>query len=377
MANGCCKIAILAALIVAVAVTARADEPVIEGRAALLVDAQTRQVLYAKNPNIQYAPASTIKLLTALIVWERTKLQGVVQVQPADTRVEPSHIPLRNGETVRVSQLINALLIGSDNDSAMALARYTAGSAGQFTALMNERARQLGCFGTVAQNPHGLPDRGQYTTANDMLKIFEAVLAVPALRDICATPRYQLATAAGAQTIKNHNKLLGVYPGMGPAKTGWTASSRHTYAASATRNGRELHLIILNSPNKWNDARILFDYGFNFTEPVAPVIVAADGGATIPAAVGEPKPVAVTVSVPPADNPPPARLVTASLGPNSAGAQPVNSPGLTVYKVKKGDTLSAICRRFEVSMKTVLQHNNLPNPHVINPGLVLYIPLSG
>jgi D-alanyl-D-alanine carboxypeptidase len=339
------KMAALASL-AALTIAARADEPSIEGKAALLVDAQTGEVLYAKNPETQYAPASTIKLLTALIVWEHTKLQGNVQIQQSDTNVEPSHIPLRNGEIVPVDHLIHALLIGSDNDSAMALARHTAGTAGHFVTLMNQRARQLGCTDTTIKNPHGLPAKGQHTTAQDMLKIFNAVLAVPALREICATPHYRLSTGIGTQTIKNHNKLLETYTGMGPAKTGWTASSRHTYAASATRNGRELHLIILNSPNKWNDARALLDYGFKTTAPwIAP---------------------------PPA----PARLNIATIGPNSAKSQPANSKGLTVYKVKKGDTLSSICRRFEVNMKTVLQHNNLPNPHVINPGLILYIPLQ-
>ncbi|MDR1144651.1 MAG: D-alanyl-D-alanine carboxypeptidase [Verrucomicrobiales bacterium] len=334
----------------------RAEEPVVAGQAALLVEMPTGRVLYARHPDRQYAPASTIKLLTALLVWERTKLQGSVRVRTADTRVEPSHIPLRGGEVVSVNQLTHALLIGSDNDSAMALARYTAGSVDEFVALMNARARQLGCTGTVVKNPHGLPVKGQYTTASDMLKIFEAALAVPALRDICATSRYRLTTEIGAQTIKNHNKLLGTYAGMGPAKTGWTASSRHTYAASATRDGRELRLIILNSPNKWDDARALLDYGFGVSPSAPPPLVAA--------ADHQPQPPPPATGRLPLTNPPPVTPATAN-------------QTLTVYKVKKGDTLSAICRRFDVSMKTVLRHNNLPDPHKINPGLVLYIPLQG
>jgi D-alanyl-D-alanine carboxypeptidase len=383
------KLGILAGLLALIGIPAVtfAQEPAIEGRAALLVDAQTGKILYTKDPDGQFAPASTIKLLTALIVWERTKLQGNVQVQPADTYVEPSHIPLHSGETVPVDHLVHALLIGSDNDSAMALARYTAGSVDQFVALMNQRARQLGCTGTVVKNPHGLPIKGQYTTAKDMLKIFEAVLAVPQLREICSTPRYQLTTEIGTQTIKNHNKLLGSYAGMGPAKTGWTASSRHTYAACATRSGRELHLIILNSPNKWNDARALFDYGFKQSPsgpqaplPGGPLIAStppAPSKTVAPAsAPANPEPVPAPVAVNSKPAPTAARLDVASISAPSAKAQPANSKGLTVYKVRKGDTLSAICRRFDVSVKTVLEHNNLPNPHVINPGLILYIPLQ-
>ena len=207
-------------------------------------------------------PASTVKLLTALLVAERTHLNGAVVIEPADTLVEPSRIPLRAGETVPVRILVQSLLIGSDNDSALALARYTSGSVGKFVALMNSRAGELGCANSLFQTPNGLPAPGQVTTAADLLKIFQAALAVPELRAICGTPSLTLRTAAGLQTLKNHNKLLGVYPGMGPAKTGWTLRSRHTFAASATRNGHELQLILLHSANKWADATALFDYGF-------------------------------------------------------------------------------------------------------------------
>jgi D-alanyl-D-alanine carboxypeptidase (penicillin-binding protein 5/6) len=236
--------------------------PRVLARSALLVDAASGQILYERNPNLALPPASTTKLLTALLVYERTGLNGQVVVQRSDTLVEPSHIPLRTGETVAVKTLVKALLIGSDNDSAMALARHTGGSVAKFVAMMNARARELGCTGSLFKTPNGLPAPGQVTTASDLLKIFQAAIAVPELREICSTPSLKLTTAIGTQTIRNHNKLLGVYPGMGPAKTGWTFASAHTYAASATQNGHELHLILLHSVNSWTDARMLFDFGF-------------------------------------------------------------------------------------------------------------------
>ena len=234
----------------------------IQAASVLLVEAATGRVLFSRNPTMPLPPASTVKLLTALLVAERTHLNGAVVIEPADTLVEPSRIPLRAGETVPVRILVQSLLIGSDNDSALALARYTSGSVGKFVALMNSRAGELGCANSLFQTPNGLPAPGQVTTAADLLKIFQAALAVPELRAICGTPSLTLRTAAGLQTLKNHNKLLGVYPGMGPAKTGWTLRSRHTFAASATRNGHELQLILLHSANKWADATALFDYGF-------------------------------------------------------------------------------------------------------------------
>ncbi len=234
----------------------------VQATSALLVDAASGKVLFSRNPAEPLPPASTVKLLTALLVYERTGLKGDVVVQKADTLVEPSHIPLRTGETVPVKTLVQSLLIGSDNDSALALARHTGGSVEKFVALMNARARALGCTNSLFKTPNGLPAPGQVTTACDLLRIFQATMAVPELRDICRTPSIKLKTAAGLQTLKNHNKLLGVYPGMGPAKTGWTFRSEHTFAASAARDGYELHLILLHTPNTWADARTLFDFGF-------------------------------------------------------------------------------------------------------------------
>jgi D-alanyl-D-alanine carboxypeptidase len=234
----------------------------VQASSALLVDAASGQILFSRNPDKPLPPASTVKLLTALLVYERTHLKGAVLVEKADTEVEPSHVPLQAGETVPVRTLVQSLLINSDNDSALALARHTGGSVAKFVALMNARARELGCKNSVFKSPNGLPEPGQVTTASDLLKIFQAAIAIPELRQICQTPSLTLHTAAGVQTLKNHNKLLGVYPGMGPAKTGWTISSKHTYAASATRNGHELHLILLHSADKWTDAQALFDFGF-------------------------------------------------------------------------------------------------------------------
>ena len=197
----------------------------VQARSVLLVDAASGKILFRRNPAECLPPASTIKLLTALLVYERTGLKGEVVVQRADTLVEPSRIPLRTGETVPVKTLVQSLLVGSDNDSALALARHTGGSVEKFVMLMNARARALGCTNSLFKNPNGLPVPGQITTAYDLLKIFQATMAVPQLREICRTPSIALRTAAGLQTLKNHNKLLGVYPGMGPAKTGWTFRS--------------------------------------------------------------------------------------------------------------------------------------------------------
>jgi len=306
----------------------------VQAEAALLLDAATGEILYARRPNAQHPPASTVKLLTALIVWEATGLKGEVKVDLSDTRVEPSHVPLRAGETVPVRDLVTALLVGSANDTAMALGRHVAGSHEAFMRLMNQRARELGCRDSIFKNPNGLPAPGQYTTCRDMMVIFQHVLAVPELRRICALPAYTLNTAAGTRRVRNHNKLLGVYPGMGPAKTGWTVASRHTYAASASRGGRDLLLVLLKSPNKWNDARAIFDYGFSVKAPV------------------------------------PAEAKVAAAAPSA----PASGPSRAGYVVQRGDTLSAIARRHGVSVASLVETNRIHDPHQLQPGMRILIP---
>lgn len=300
----------------------------VNAKACLLIDENTGEILYSRRTDVPYPPASTVKLMTALLVWERTRLQGSIKVAHSDTRVEPSHVPLRVGETVSVRDMTRTLLIGSDNDSAMALGRKVAGNHEAFLGLMNQRARELGCRRTVFKTPNGLPASGQVTTCRDIMIIFREVLKVSELRKMCQTRGFTLKTAVGSQWVKNHNKLLGKFAGMGPAKTGWTYASRHTYAASVTRDGRTLLLTLLNSANKWDDARLLFKYGFStdsggrekFEDPVT--VQASDG----------------------------------------------------IHRVRKGETLYAISKIYGVSVSHLSRLNNIRNPNVIRAGMVLRIP---
>ncbi len=257
-------------------------------RSALLYDATTGKVLYERNIDEPFPPASTTKLMTALLVYELKGMGGSLQVEDGDTYVEPSHVPLIPGEVVSIDVLMHSLLIASDNDSAMALGRYAGGTLDHFIELMNQRAVELGCTHTHFVNPNGLPARGHETTAHDLLLIFQKAVSIPMLREIMQIKTYALDTEHGSQILHNHNKLLGKYPGMGPAKTGWTVASRHTYAASATRDGHELQLIILNSPDKWRDAVLLFNYGFANLPPLPAPPVMNPAPATAPAPSPQP-----------------------------------------------------------------------------------------
>jgi len=242
-------------------------------RAALLLDARTGEILYQRNPDERLLPASTTKLMTALIVYEKLGgMHGAVTISE-DDRAEPSNIPVVPGETISVNTLFHALLIESANDSARALGRYVAGSTPAFVQMMNERALAMGCFNTHFNNPNGLPAPSgtHYTCCADLMKIFQRVIAYPDLARIMSTREYVIDTASGRHILRNHNRLLGIYPGMGPAKTGWTEAARHTYACAVTQGGRTILLTLLDSPDKWRDAQILFNWGFaqaeSSTEP--------------------------------------------------------------------------------------------------------------
>ena len=317
-------------------------------RAALMVDPLTGEILYARNVDETFPPASTVKMMTALLAFQKTGGLGTITIQPEDTRVEPSHVPLRPGERVEISDLLRSIIIGSDNDSAMALARATAGSSDRFVEEMNAEALKLGMTRTRFGNPHGLPGTSQVTTARDLMVLFNVFLSKPELRRMAQTPAYHLRTAIGLQRMRNHNKLLGVYPGMGPAKTGWTYESRHTFAAAAKRDGRELRLTLLRSANKWKDTRLLFDYGFANLPP-AP--------APAPTSLAVPEPVESRLTVPE-----PAEKVLVQ-------------PDPITYVVRKGDSLSGIAKRYRVGVEDILLINPMDDPDLLIPGQVLRVPV--
>lgn len=330
-------------------------DAVVLAKSAMLIDGRTGEVLYARNINAHLPPASTIKLLTALLVYETKGFGGNLVVAPED-RAEPSNVPLIPGETVAVHDLMYSLLLGSDNDSALALARYTGGNVQNFVNMMNNRAAALGCRNSHFVNPNGLPAPGQYTCAEDLMKIFTAFVNVPALRSIASNKTFLLKTAARTQTLKNHNKLLGVYAGMGPAKTGWTYASRHTYAAAVSRNGHELYLTILDSSNKWNDACALFDYGFaHLGTPPEPVPASAISPSDLtPEEPGTPVTPPVT---------------TPASAPNAAP-----NPKTQAHLVRHGETLASIAHRYSCSTAELIHFNHIANPRSLHPGQRILIP---
>ena len=230
----------------------------------IVVDANTGKTLYEKNPDQFRAPASTQKLLTALIVAESGFLDRQVTVQPTDTNAEPVKLNIKAGDTYQRIDLLRALLVKSPNDVARCLARDNAGSVEAFAEVMNRRAQQLGAVHSRFVNPNGLPVPGQYSTARDLALIARAAYANPTIRSIVCLPQLVFRFANGrTRELENTNKLLRRLPYCNGMKTGYTDSAGKCLIASGTRPGRDVIVVVLGdtSSRVWRDASALLSWG--------------------------------------------------------------------------------------------------------------------
>ena len=234
-------------------------------KGATVIDALTGDALYQKNQDEPFYPASTTKILTALLVIESGNLDQQVLVAPEDTKVEPSSLGIKPGETYTRRQMLYGLMLKSANDVACALARDNAGSIEAFAAKMNIRARELGATSSHFMNPHGLHNKDHYTTPRDLALIARAAMQQPMFRKIVGTIDYTLITDAGPLPLTNHNKLLTQFPGCTGVKTGYTVPAQQVLVASALKDGREVISVVMHTdhPGIWEDSKTLLNYGFS------------------------------------------------------------------------------------------------------------------
>jgi len=232
--------------------------------AALLMDAQTGQVLYSRNPHLVWPPASTTKILTALVAIQTTPLATPIRISPEVARFRVgSVVGLRDGAQISLHDLLYGLMLQSGNDVALAVAEGVSGTVPAFVARMNAEARHLGARQTHFTSPHGLYDPNHYTTAYDLALVTRVAMWNPTFREIVRTERWTFRPPAGpARVLWNHNRLLTRYPGADGVKTGYVDMSGETLVASATRNGRRLITVLLHSGDMWGDAERLLSYGF-------------------------------------------------------------------------------------------------------------------
>lgn len=247
----------------------------IQADGGILMDADTGTILYGKNMNQRYYPASITKILTALIVLEHCSLDEPVTFSHDDVyNVESgsSSAGIDEGDVLTVRDCLYALLLASANECANALACHVSGSREAFAQLMNEKAASLGCTGSHFANPSGLNDKDHYTTAHDMALITRAAIKNPEFLTIDGTRSYHLPptkrTPEGGY-VANHHKMLNknesvYYPGAFAGKTGYTTLAGNTLVTCANRNGMTLIAVVLNGhQSHYADTKAMFDFGFH------------------------------------------------------------------------------------------------------------------
>ncbi|MEZ5386423.1 MAG: serine hydrolase [Prosthecobacter sp.] len=244
----------------------RGPIPQISAGRCIVIDPETDDILFEKNPDTKGAIASTTKIMTALLVVEKGELDNTVTVELSDTQCAPVRIGLKVGETYTRRQLLTAMMVKSSNDIAQALARDNAGSVAAFCTKMNERARQMGLENTFFVNPHGLPsttDEDPYSTPRDLAVIAKAADAQPEIRKIVKLQSYKLVRPDGKSIeLSNTNRVLRTASYCDGMKTGYTNDAGYCLVATGSRNGRRRIVVVLNdtSTGVWRDAEALLDW---------------------------------------------------------------------------------------------------------------------
>ncbi|MEO7933850.1 MAG: D-alanyl-D-alanine carboxypeptidase family protein [Chthoniobacterales bacterium] len=243
-------------------------ELVVAAGGAAVMDSFAGTFLWQKNADQRFFPASSTKILTALLIIESGHLDDIVTVTLEDTKVEPSSLDLKPGETYTRRQLLFGLMLKSANDVAMALARDNAGSVAAFAEKMTKRAAELGATDSHFMNPNGLHHPQHYTTAHDLALISRTAMQLPYFREIVRTQAFDWQSPRGMVPLRNHNRLLVRYPGCIGIKTGYTSQAQQVLVSSALRDGREYLAVVLhtNRPGIWEDSTKMLDFGFASTQ---------------------------------------------------------------------------------------------------------------
>lgn len=256
--------------------------PTLYSEAAVLMDADTGQVIYGKEMHARKYPASTTKLMTLLLAMERGNPKDIVTINDECVKTVPrntTHIALTQGEQLTFEQLEYAMMVESANDAANAIAIHLAGNISNFAKMMNERAAQLGADDTHFTNANGLPDDNHYTSAYDLALFAKEGLTYPEFQKLAGTQHYEiLPTNMQKDTRMLNNRqymfcLNDTYPGAFAGKTGWTEEAGKTLVTLAERNGITLIAVVLKAAGtvdaEFKDSTALLDYGFDHFKRVA------------------------------------------------------------------------------------------------------------
>ncbi|GAA2817657.1 D-alanyl-D-alanine carboxypeptidase family protein [Nonomuraea rubra] len=237
----------------------------------VIADADTGEVLAAKDPHGRYLPASTLKTLTAITLIPKLDKNRRIRPSHNACNQEGSAVGLSPKATYKVEDLFRALMMSSGNDAAMALAE-TNGSLAKTMSDMNAEAKRLQANDTVAKTPSGLDKPGQSSSAYDLALIARAGLANPDFRRYISTKTAKFPAPKGYYEISNHNKLLWRYDGMVGVKNGWTSKAQASFVGAATRGGHTIVVSIMRHEGGfWDEVTQLLDWGFSVRGKTTPV----------------------------------------------------------------------------------------------------------
>ncbi|MBN1068342.1 D-alanyl-D-alanine carboxypeptidase [Clostridium botulinum] len=250
----------------------KADGMNVEAKSALLIEPTTGKVVYEKNPDEKFAPASVTKIMTMLLTMEavdngKIKLDDKVTCSENAKKMGGSTMLLDTGEIRSVEELLKGVAIASGNDAAVALAEYLGGTESDFVGLMNKRAQELGMKNTVFKNCNGLPADGHLSTARDISLMSIELLKHPTILKYTGT--YMDSISEGRKSpieLVNHNKLVRFFEGCDGLKTGFTNEAKYCISATATRNEVRMLTVIMGAPTykiRNRDAGILLNHGFS------------------------------------------------------------------------------------------------------------------
>ena len=251
--------------------TEAAEEPKINSRYAVVLDRQSKAILYGKNETAKTKMASTTKIMTALIVIENTNLNNIVEVSAKAAGTGGSRLKLKAKDKNSVRDLLYGLMLRSGNDAAVALAEYIGGSIPEFANLMNQKAEELGLVNTHFETPHGLDFEEHYTTAYELAILTDYALNNKVFAEIVKTKSCNININGQLRTINNTNELLGNLNGVYGVKTGFTNGAGRCLVTSIKRGDLDVICIVLGADTKkirTVDSINLIEYTFNNFENI-------------------------------------------------------------------------------------------------------------
>jgi D-alanyl-D-alanine carboxypeptidase len=246
--------------------------PSVSAEAAAVIDGESGRLLYDLRAREHRAPASTTKIMTAILALERGDLdRHVVSETDATRMVGSSVMGLRVGVPISVRDLLYGLMLPSGNDAALEIARAVDGSVPAFVEHMNRKAAEIGLMDTSFQNPHGLDGRQHYSSAYDLALLGRYAMGNAEFATLARARTWHLAPPSD-YALYNGNSLLNLYPGADGIKIGWTRRAGWTLVASAVRDGRRVFVTVLKSNDRDADAAALLDWAYAAHEwvPVSP-----------------------------------------------------------------------------------------------------------